>query len=122
MTIEKTIYEIDERPRLDAFYWGGAIIWAGLIFGADILGYLPQIGGADAWSWVFIGVGLFGLVLSLYSLSPPNYATPTTLDYIWSGFWLVLGLGGLISIEIFWPLVFISIGVIILWSAFRHSN
>ena len=30
-----------ERRYLEALWWAGALIWAGLVFGADTLGYLP---------------------------------------------------------------------------------
>lgn len=100
--------------HLEAIYWGGVIIWAGLIFGADSLGYLPQIGGADAWSWVFLGAGLYALLLALFRLNFPDYQNPTTSDYVWAGILLILGLGGFFSFNIAWPLILVLVGVAIL--------
>ena len=53
--------------RLDAFYWAGALIWVGLVFGAESLGILPQIGESSAWIWIFLGGGLAGLALGSFT-------------------------------------------------------
>ena len=122
MTTEQTTSQEEALPRLDTYYWAAALIWAGLVFGAEALGILPQIGQSSAWTWIFIGGGIGGLLLNLYSLSSPNYATPTTWDWIWSGLLLLLGLGGIIAFNIPWWLVLVVIGVIILFNALRRSD
>ena len=71
--------------KLDTLWWAVALIWAGVVFGAESLDFLPQVGDAEVWSWIFIGAGLFGLVLNFYSLSADEYQDPTTWDWIWSG-------------------------------------
>jgi len=121
MSAEKMFTKVEERSRMEAIYWAGALIWAGLAFGADSLGFLPQIGNADVWSWVFIGVGLYGTALNLYSSSLSDTVT-TTWDFIWSGFWLVLGISGLFAIDMFWPLVLVLIGAVTLVKSFRRSE
>lgn len=35
-------------------------------------------------------------------------------DYVWSGFWLLVSLGGVIPADIFWPAVLLLGGVAIL--------
>jgi hypothetical protein len=122
VSTEGTVRQKDTRPRLDSYFWAGALIWAGLVFGAESLGMLPQIGNAGAWSWVFAGAGIGGLLLSLYSLSSPDYATPTTWDYFWSGLLLIIGLGGLTTIDISWPLILILIGVVSLANVFLRRE
>jgi hypothetical protein len=113
MTTEQTTAQEEALPRLDKIYWALALIWVGLVFGADSLGILPQIGGSSAWTWIFLGGGIGGLLLSFYSLSSPDYATPNTWDYIWSGLMLIIGLGSFTAINIsWWPLVLILIGVV----------
>ena len=57
VVIEQKKNQKKDRQRLEALWWATALIWAGLIFGADSLGLLPQFGQADAWSWVFLGAG-----------------------------------------------------------------
>ena len=121
MSAEKMFTKVEERSRMEAIYWAGALIWAGLAFGADSLGFLPQIGNADVWNWVFIGVGLYGTALNLYSSSLSDTVT-TTWDFIWSGFWLVLGISGLFAIDMFWPLVLVLIGAVTLVKSFRRSE
>jgi hypothetical protein len=106
----------EQRKRLEAMWWAGVFIWAGLIFGADSLGFLPQIGGADAWSWVFAGAGLSALVGAIFRVTSPDWPDPTAWDYIWAGILLIIGLGGFFNLEIGFPLILILIGVVILGS------
>ena len=122
MTAEQRISQEEALPRLDAYFWAGAFIWAGLVFGAEALGILPQIAGASAWTWILIGAGLIGLLLNLYSLNSPDYASPTTWDWILSGLLLLIGLGGLVAFNIPLWLVLVVIGVIILVSALRRRG
>ena len=100
--------------HLEAIYWGGVIIWAGLVFGADSLGYLPQIGGASAWSWVFLGAGLYALLMALVRVISQDYPNPAASDYVWAGIFLILGLGGFFSFNISWPLILVLVGIAIL--------
>jgi hypothetical protein len=118
MTIEEEKSQIEALRHLEAFYWGGVIIWVGLVFGADSLGYLPQMGGAEAWSWVFLGAGLYALVMALVRVTSPDYANPTTGDYVWVGIFLILGLGGFFSFSIPWWLILVLVGVAILGKTF----
>lgn len=110
----------ERRANAEALYWASVLIWAGLVFAADSLGIIPQIGSAGAWSWVFFGAGLYGTLMNLYYSAMPNTIT-TTWDYIWSGFWLVIGLSGFFAIDLFWPIVLVLIGAAILAKAFRSS-
>jgi hypothetical protein len=117
MSIEHEMTPKEKGSRIDTVYWGGVLLWAGLVFGADSLGYLPQIGEADAWSWAFAGAGIFGLLGSLYRAYSPNLPNPNTWDYIWSGGLTVLGLAGFTSLDVGFPLVLLLVGVILLGSA-----
>ena len=112
--------KFEKRANAEAIYWAGVLIWAGLVFGANSLSLLPQVGSADAWSWLFIGAGLYGTLMNIFSSAMPDSVT-TTWDYIWSGFWLVLGLRGFFTIDIFWPIVLVLIGLVALVKAFRIS-
>jgi hypothetical protein len=116
MTIEQETSQQEKRKRLEAIWWAGVFIWAGLIFGADSLGFLPQIGGASAWSWVFAGAGLYALVGALWRVASPDQPNPTAWDYTWAGILLIIGLGGFFNLEIGFPLILILIGVVILGS------
>ena len=119
---ETTTNQKEERRRIEALYWAGVLIWAGLMFGADSLGWLPQIGGAGPWSWVFLGAGLYSLVGSIYRLSSPNYSTPPTSDYIWGAVFLLIGLGGFTTVKITWPLVLLVAGIVLLVRALARRE
>lgn len=115
-----TTQEQSSLQRLDVYFWAGALIWAGLVFGASSMGILPQIGQANSWSWVFLGAGVLGIVLNLLSQSSPNISNPTAWDWGWSILFLLIGVGGFISFNIPGWLFLIAIGVLILLSAFRR--
>ncbi|HET6444459.1 MAG TPA: hypothetical protein VFI27_07740 [candidate division Zixibacteria bacterium] len=110
---EKKQAQMTQRRKLEAIYWGGVLLWAGLAFAADGLGILPQIGDSDVWSWVFFGAGAYGLSLSFLSRLSPDRPNPTAWDYIWSGSLFAIGLGGITTVDVFWPLVLIAAGMVI---------
>ncbi len=106
--------EQEERRRIETIYWAGVMIWAGLVFVADNQGWLPDVGEAEAWSWVFAGVGLYGTLGNFYRLVAVDWSAPTTGDWVWSGFWLIIGLVGVTGVDIFWPLALILVGVVVI--------
>ncbi len=114
MAAEGEVSSKAARKRAEGLWWAGALIWAGVVFGAESLELLPQIRGADAWSWVFLGAGLYGLVSGLYYVSSETTYQPTAWDWIWSGGLTVLGLGGFTTVDIAWPLILILVGGAIL--------
>lgn len=114
MTIEQNTSKKKERQRLEGLWWAAALIWAGLVLGADSMGFLPQIGSADTWSWIFLGAGVFGTLGNLYRMGSSDAPNPTSWDWIWSGAFLILGLGGFAALNISWPLILILVGGIIL--------
>lgn len=121
-TEESAMAERKERSRLETIWWAGALIWAGLVFAADSLGLLPQIGESDAWTWVFLGAGLYGLLGSLYRVTNQDSPNPTAWDYIWSGGLFIIGLAGMSPVDIFWPLALVVIGVAILFNTLLRRD
>jgi hypothetical protein len=122
MATEQMTHQEVKPKRLDVFFWAGALIWAGLIFAADSLGFLPQIGQANSWSWIFLGAGLLGLVLNAISQASDNYANPTAWDWGWSVVFLLIGAAGFVSFNIPGWLFLIAIGAAILISALRPRD
>jgi len=108
--------------KLDTLWWAVALIWAGVVFGAESLEFLPQIGDAEVWSWIFLGAGLFGLVLNFFSLSADEYQDPTTWDWIWSGGLTLVGAAAFVAFDFPWWLVLIVLGGAILISALRKKD
>lgn len=113
-TIEQKYSERKERRRLEGLWWAVVLIWAGLVFLADSMGLVPQIGDADAWSWIFLGAGMLGILGSLYRLTSANVPNPNTWDWIWGSFCIIIGLGGFTTLNIAWPLILILVGGVIL--------
>lgn len=122
MTTESKTITTETPRRLDAFFWAGALIWAGLIFAADSLGFLPQIGQANSWSWIFLGAGALGLILNLISQSSENYSNPTTWDWGWAILFVIIGAAGFLSFTVPGWLFLIAIGAAILISALQHRE
>jgi hypothetical protein len=114
--IQEVVGYVEERKRIDAIYWGGSFLWAGLVFGAESLGLLPQIGNADAWSWIFFGAGLYALLGNIYRLFSASFSRAKGYEYVWAGALMLLGLGGFTNIEISFALVLVLIGVAVLGS------
>ena len=110
--------ETEERKRNEGLWWAGALIWAGLVFAADSLGYLPQVGEAGAWSWVFLGAGLYGLLLDFYALIADDRQKPRTFDWIWSGGLSLVGLAGFTTLDLLWPLILVIAGGAILFNLY----
>lgn len=109
---------MNENKKLDTYFWGGVLLWAGLVFGGEALGILPQIGSADSWSWVFLGAGLLSVALNLVSLSSEVYEDPSTWDWVWGVIFLLIGVGGFTTLDISWPIILILVGVAMLVKAF----
>jgi hypothetical protein len=115
ITIKKKHSERQERRRLVRLWWAVVLIWAGLVFAADSMGLMPQIGDASAWSWIFLGAGFVALLGSSFRLISPDIPNPTTWDWVWGG------IGGFIALNIFWPLILILVGALALVNGlWRH--
>ena len=108
--------------RLDSYFWGGVLLWAGLVFGGETMGMLPKIGNASSWSWIFLGAGVLSIGLNLISLSSDTVADPTTWDWVWGVLFALIGVGGFTTINISWPIIFIVIGTAMLVKTFSRRE
>jgi hypothetical protein len=116
-TVEKFINDMEQWGIINAIYFGGVLLWAGIVFAADSLGYLPQIGFSSAWSWFFLGAGLFSLVGNLVRQVSPSIINPSAFDYLFGGVLLAIGIGGFTSLYIALSLLLVFVGGAILYSA-----
>ena len=121
-TVEKFINAKEQLEYINAIYFGGVLVWAGIVFVADSLGYLPQIGDSDAWSWIFLGAGLASLVGNLIRQASSSILNPTAFDYIFGAVLLAIGVGGFTSLYIALPLVLVLVGGAILFSAIFRTK
>ena len=109
-------------PRLDNYFWALALIVAGLVFGAESLDFLPEIGSASTWSWVFLGAGIVGLGLNFYSTTAAAYQAPSTWDWIFTAFLFAVGLGGFLGVDIAFPIILIVLGTAALLGMFSRKE
>jgi hypothetical protein len=116
-TVEKFINAKEQLEYINAIYFGGVMVWAGIVFAVDSLGYLPKIGDSDAWSWIFIGAGLFSLIGNLIRQTSSSILNPSAFDYIFGAVLLAIGIGGFTSLYIALSLVLMLVGGAILFSA-----
>jgi hypothetical protein len=122
-TEQKFMNNMEQWGYINAVYFGGVLVWAGVVFAADSLGYLPQIGDSDAWSWIFLGAGLAALVGNLIRQASASILNPSGFDYIFGAVLLAIGIGGFTSLYIALSLVLVLVGGVILFSAiFRTKN
>jgi hypothetical protein len=98
------------------------LLWAGIVFAAYSLGYLPQIGFSSAWSWIFLGAGLFSLVGNLIRQVSASIINPSALDYLFGTVLLAIGIGGFTSLYIALSLLLVLVGGVILYSVFSRTR
>jgi hypothetical protein len=114
LTIEQSYNERRERQRLAGLWWAVALIWTGLVLGADSTGLVPQVGDASVWNWIFLGAGVVSILGAVYRLITTNVPNPIIWDWVWGSVCLIIGLDGFVALNIFWPIVLIAIGGVIL--------
>jgi peptidoglycan/LPS O-acetylase OafA/YrhL len=114
----------EARKRRETIYWAVVLIWAGLVFGAERLGVLPQIGAADAWNWTFFGAGLLALVWNMLRINAPDRSNPVTFmwNLVWAGVMLILGISPLSPVKIGLPLILLLLGAALLVTALSHAD
>jgi hypothetical protein len=112
------------RQRLRQMWWAAVLVWAGVVLGADNMGLLPRFGDVGAWSWIFLGAGILGILGAVYRVTTPSAPKPATWDWVWSAFCLIIGMGGFTTRENSWPLALVLIGGAILVDAVweRHNE
>ena len=103
-----------QRHRLQSLFWASILIWAGLVFTAESMGWLPQLGHTGAWNWVFFGAGVIALVGALWRELSAAHTRPGVGNYLSAGILIIIGLSGFIAVKITWPVVLLALGVILL--------
>ena len=119
---QEMLSEKAERKRLESYWWAAVLIWSGLILVAELLGILPEIGTSNAWSWIFLGAGVFGLIGALIRVVNPDLPKPTSWDYFWSVLFLVIGATGFFGGGIAFPIVLVVVGIAILANVFFRND
>ncbi len=130
--LEKEEKKREEKRRddpLGSLSWALILIWAGLVFLADNLGWLDQVQvelalpegldfiGLRTWPLIFLGAGLIVFTEALIRTFAPAYRTSDGGDYIWAAILLGIGLSGIFGWQLIWPLILIFLGLSILVKA-----
>lgn len=122
---EKRWEEKYRRDPLGPIIWGLILVWAGAVFLAANLGMLDSLFGvregppwlralSGGWSLVFLGAGAFLLLEVLIRLLIPAYRQPVAGQLILAIVFIAIALGELVSWNILFPLILITIGLVFL--------
>jgi hypothetical protein len=119
--------EKDEKGRgekwsndpLGAVIWALILIWAGVVFLAQNLGWLTQFELESPWGLIFIGAGLIVWLEVLIRLAMPKYRRPVVGTFIFGIILIGIGVGITFGTtpqmwSIIFALVIIAVGVSIL--------
>jgi hypothetical protein len=100
------------KKRIETLFWGGLLLWVGLVFIAANAGLFAFITMTNAWKWILIGAGLLALTSNLFRSFSADYPNPGAWDWIFTAGFLIGGLSGLTSInfDLIWPVILIIIG------------
>jgi hypothetical protein len=111
-----------EERRRDPFrglFWGLLLIMLGIIFLAWQQGWTR---GDEWWHYVLIGLGVIFIINGLVHYWNPGYRHASYGQFIPGVVLLLVGLAFIVGFTMWWPLVLIGVGVVILISlAFRRS-
>jgi hypothetical protein len=123
---EKSWDEKWRRDPLGSIAWAAILIWAGVVFLAENLGWLRSIGPPfdrlEAWSFVFAGAGVIFLGVVLIRLLVPEYRSPVVGTLILALVFLGVGLGETVGWSIIWPIVLIALGAAFLLGGFLRRS
>lgn len=117
----------DEKWRNDpvnAAVWALIIIWAGLVWLADSLGYFDSfLRQVEVWPYIFLGAGVIMLLGVLFRIVVPAYRRPLAWSLIIGVVFIGIGAGWLTGFwEILVPLIVIAIGAGLLFSGFFRKR
>jgi len=114
----------DHGDPLGSLAWAVILIWAGLIFLADNLGWLANINLPQAvlpagmemiklstWTLIFLGAGVIGLLEGILRLFFPAWRNSAGGTFFMAILFLGIGLGNIFGWSVVWPLVLIGLGL-----------
>jgi hypothetical protein len=90
---EKGRGEKSRSDPLSAIIWALILIWAGVVFLAQNLGWLTQFELANTWGLIFIGAGLLVFLEVIVRLIMPEYRRPVIGTFIFGMILLGVGIG-----------------------------
>jgi len=112
------------KKRIETLFWGGLLLWVGLVFMAANFGLFAFITMANAWKWILLGAGGLALASNLFRSASADYPNPEIWDWIFTAGFLIGGLSGFteINFDYVWPLILVIIGVFVLFRVLTNRD
>jgi hypothetical protein len=111
---EKSWDEKYRRDPVSAIIWAVILIWAGVVFLAENLGFLSSLSdriNLQTWSVIFLGAGVIVFIEVLIRLAMPEYRRPVTGSIFFALFLIGIGLSDIFGWQLVWPLILIALGL-----------
>jgi hypothetical protein len=121
---EKTADEKWRRDPLSAIIWACILIWAGLCFLADNLGWLAQLNlpgnlpenvrmypSVQVWTLIVLGAALIVVAEIIIRLVIPAYRQPLGGSIFFAAILFAIGIGNLFGWSLVFPVILIAIGL-----------
>ncbi len=125
--LEKHEEKSEERDMLSSIAWAVILIWAGLVFLGNNLGWWRALGFSvrDSWSFyglsdltafsnfhmIALGAGFIVIIEVILRLLMPTFHAHVGGKLVLAAFLIGWGLSPIVNWYIIWPLILIALGV-----------
>jgi hypothetical protein len=130
--------KVEENDRLSSIAWAFILMWAGLVFLAQNMGWFDRMGmdvglmwsfGAigdwrsfGVWNLIALGAGVILVLETIARLLIPEFRRHVGGSLVVAAVFIGVGLGGWFDWAYLWPLILIAVGVNILLKGLRRRG